>query len=771
MKKLLLVFILTGVCNITMSQRKEAAAKAALIPLPVTAAYNTDSFFITPHTQLLADPGNEGAAALLQGYFLEQTGKALPSTVTLPANGQALPLKNGSNCIVLHTDTILVKQPEEYLLHITKEQVTITAYDATGIIHGIATLRQLWQRKGVATLALPGAVIRDYPRFGYRGMHLDVSRHFFSVDFIKQFIDQLALYKINNFHWHLTDDQGWRIEIKKYPKLQSVAAWRNQTMIGHKKELPHQFDGKKYGGFYTTEEVKAVVAYAAARHINVIPEIEMPGHALAALTAYPELGCTKGPYKTAQFWGIFDDVFCAGNDSTFTFLQDVLDEVMVLFPSTYIHIGGDECPKVRWAHCSACQLRIKQEHLADEHELQSYFIRRIGKYINSKGRKIIGWDEILEGGLAPGATVMSWRGVEGAVTAAKQQHHVIMTPEDELYFDHYQSLYPEEKTAAGGYTPLEEVYDYDPLRAAGDTTLLPYIAGMQGQVWSEYLNTVQQAQYMIFPRMLAMAERAWSQSSVRDYPDFCKRLKAQQPLLQQLHINAARNFEEINYMADSLAKGQLYISLHSSDSTAIIRYTTDGSMPGAKSSIYKKPILLTKSSTIKAVLYQAHQRTNRLFHQSFSINKATGARITLKQASNTKYTGKASLLVNGIAASNRYNDQQWLGFSNRDLEAVIDLGSEQLIHQVGANCLNYHWQKMWPPTALEFEVSADGVHFTPLATATSFPVNGINEIRLPVKPVKTRYIKVLARNKGVIPAGEYGAGGNSQLLVDEINID
>jgi hexosaminidase len=751
--------MLIGVYSTTMSQGKGAAAKAALIPLPVTASYNTDSFFVTPHTSLLADPGNEGAAALLQEYIQQQTGVALNSTQ-----------QHGSNQVVLHTDTILVKQPEAYLLHITKEQVIITAYDAAGIIHGIETLRQLWHRQGTNTLVLPGAVINDFPRFGYRGMHLDVCRHFFSVDFIKQFIDQLALYKINNFHWHLTDDQGWRIEIKKYPKLQSVAAWRDQTMIGHKKELPHQFDGKRYGGFYTTEEVKAVIAYAAARHINVIPEIEMPGHALAALTAYPELGCTKGPYKTAQFWGIFEDVFCAGNDSTFTFLEDVLDEVIALFPSTYIHIGGDECPKVRWAHCPACQQRIKQEHLANEDELQSYFIRRISKYINSKGRKIIGWDEILEGGLAPGATVMSWRGVEGAVTAAKQQHHVIMTPEEELYFDYYQSLYPEERTAAGGYTPLEEVYHYDPLHAAGDTALLPYIAGMQGQMWSEYLPTEAQTQYMIFPRMLAMAERAWSPYAVRDYTDFCTRLKGQQPLLQQLHIAAANNFEEINYTADSLAKGQLYISLHSTDKAATIRYTTDGSAPGIKSKVYKAPVRITKSSTIKAVLYQDQQRTNRLFQQSFSINKATGAGITLKQAPNSKFTGDASLLVNGIMASNRYNDQQWLGFSNRDLEAVIDLGSEQLIREVGANCLNYHWQKMWAPVSLQFEVSVDGIHFTPLATSTSFPVNGINEIRLPVKPVKTRYVKVLARNKGVIPAGGYGAGGNCLLLVDEIII-
>lgn len=754
-----------GVYHLSSAQEKKAAAPAALIPLPVSASYNSDSFFITSHTAVVADPGNETALVLLQGYIAGQTG------ITLSTHGNSRTnVTQVKDRIVLHIDTVPVKQPEGYRLHIARDEVAITAYDAAGIIHGIETLRQLWHRKDGAVLTLPGAEIYDYPRFGYRGMHLDVSRHFFSVNFIKQFIDQLALYKINNFHWHLTDDQGWRIAIKKYPRLQSEAAWRDQTMIGHKKELPHRFDGKKYGGYYTQEQIKEVVVYAAARHINVIPEIEMPGHALAALTAYPSLGCTKGPYKTAQFWGVFDDVFCAGNDSTFIFLQDVLDEVMELFPSAYIHIGGDECPKVRWAHCPACQQRMKTEHLADEDALQSYFIRRISEYIHSKGRQLIGWDEILEGGLAPGATVMSWRGVEGAVTAAKQQHHVIMTPEDELYFDHYQSLYPEEKTAAGGYTPLQEAYLYDPLHAAGDTALLPYIAGIQGQVWSEYLDTEAQAQYMIYPRMLALAERAWSPQTVRDYPAFLQRVKAQEPLLKQLHINAAQTAEEITYTVDSIAKGQLFIGLHTDAVGAEIRYTTDGSKPGVKSNLYKGPLRISKSGTLKARVFQQQQPLYRIFQQTFSINKATGAAITLKEPPNTKYAGNVNLLVNGIEGSLRYNDQQWLGFSKRDVDAVVDLGSEQTIQQVGADVLNYHWQKMWAPASLEFETSADGIHFTPLTRAVAFPVNGSNKIRLQVPPVKARYVRVLARRHGIIPAGEYGAGGNSMLLVDEIII-
>ncbi|PSL44768.1 hexosaminidase [Chitinophaga niastensis] len=760
MKKILLLSLLIAFHNCLLAQRKQAAPQAALIPLPVKAAYSTDTFFITAHTVILTDLILQKEAALLNEYIRQETGRVLPF-VTETGNAQ----------MVLHIDTSLSKSAEGYLLQVTKNRVSVTAHDAAGIVHGIETIRQLWHPVTPKILAVQGADIADYPRFAYRGMHLDVSRHFFSVDFIKQFIDQLALYKINNFHWHLTDDQGWRIEIKKYPALQSVAAWRDQTLIGHKKEQPHRFDGKKCGGFYTQEEIKTVVAYAAARHINVIPEIEMPGHALAALTAYPALGCTKGPYKTAQFWGIFDDVFCAGNDSTFIFLQDVLDEVMALFPSTYIHIGGDECPKVRWAHCAACQQRIKDQHLPDEAALQSYFIRRISDYIHSKGRKLIGWDEILEGGLAPGATVMSWRGVEGAISAAKQHHHVIMTPEEELYFDHYQSLYPEEKVAAGGYTPLDEVYGYDPLQTAGDTALLPYISGIQGQAWSEYLNTTDQAQYMIFPRLPAMAERAWSPQGVRDYNNFTQRLKAQQPLLKKLRIHAANNFEGINYTLDSTTKGRLIISLHTALQTGAIRYTTDGSIPNGESKIYKNNISLSKNSTVKAMLYERGKPVGRIFQQSFGINKATGAAITLQQAANTKYAGDAIKLVNGVEATNRYNDGQWLGFSKCDLNAVIDLGTVQAIQQVGANILNYHWQKMWAPTSLSFEGSSDGVNYTSLATVNTFPVNGINKIRLFVKQAKVRYIRIVARNKGIISAGEYGAGGNSLLMVDEIIVN
>lgn len=750
MKRVFLFSVLITVHTCLLAQGKRVAAPAALIPLPVAASWTPDSAFITAHAEIKAMPGLERDAAQLKMYMQTVSDRSLKNRVVA--------------AVSLALDTVLVKQPEGYLLQVTPQQVKLIAHDAAGIGHGIATLRQLWKPAAGGGLVLPGTMITDYPRFSYRGMHLDVGRHFFSVEYVKNFIDQLALYKFNNFHWHLTDDQGWRIEIKKYPRLQEVAAWRDQTMIGHKKELPHRFDGKRYGGYYTQEQVKEVVAYAAARHINVIPEIEMPGHALAALNAFPSLGCTGGPYKTAQFWGIFDDVFCAGKDSTFFFLQDVLDEVIALFPSSYIHIGGDECPKVRWKQCPACQQRMKAEHLEDEHALQSYFIRRISDYVNSKGRRIIGWDEILEGGLAPGATVMSWRGVEGAVMAAKQKQQVIMTPEEELYFDHYQSLYPEEQTAAAGYTPLETVYAYEPLTAAGDTALLPYIAGIQGGIWSEYLSSETKANYVIYPRLQATAERAWSPVTVRDYNQFTQRLTA-------LTGDRYTTWREINYHLDSLSRGSLYVSLQARQPGAVIRYTTDGSVPVAGSPAYNGRIRIARSSLLQAQLFVHDKPVGRLFRQGFDVYKSTGAQVTLQQPPNTKYTGDASLLVNGIAGTHRFNDGQWLGFSARDMQLFLDLGTVQEVKMLGANVLNYHWQKMWAPVTLVFEVSTDGKKYERVAGADSFPVNGINSVRLVVKPVQARYIRVTAVNKGVIPAGEYGAGGKSMLLADEIIVN
>ena len=757
-KRLLLCISCCFLITRAIAQSTGAPDPPPLIPLPVQYTSNNETFIVQATTAINYDNHLKSCVALLQAYIKANTGWQPATPVVLPAG----------NYIRLHTDSSIISQPEGYKLVVTGNSIELIANNAAGIIYGIQALRQLWQQKN-RQLHIAGCTINDYPRFSYRGMALDVSRHMFPVSFIKKYIDLLSLYKFNTFHWHLTDDQGWRIEIKKYPALQLVAAWRKQTLTGHKKELPHVFDGKKYGGYYTQEEIKEIVAYAAQRNIQIIPEIEMPGHALAALSAYPELGCTGGPYKAAEFWGVFDDVYCAGNEGTFEFLQNVLDEVMELFPSSYIHIGGDECPKTKWRDCPKCQRRIKDLQLKDEHALQNYFITRIEKYINSKGKNIIGWDEILEGGLAPNATVMSWRGEQGGIAAAQQRHAVIMTPESHLYFDYYQSLYPTEPLAACCYTPLDKVYSYEP---AGDNTsynVKQYIKGIEAQTWSEYLGSNAQAEYMIFPRALAVAEIGWTMPDLRNYTSFAKRLRQQMGLLKKLQVNAAVNFDGIQFASTVKGKKQLSVSLTSNQPGAKIFYTTNGSIPSVKSKRYTANIKITKTGTLKAALFDAKNRAaGPIFQHVFTVHKATGAAVTFLHPPVEKYNPGVYALVNGLNGNNKYNDGQWTGWSGDDAEVVIDLEKEAVVHSISTHVLNYHWQRMWAPTTLGIFLSQDGVTYTKVYTQNKFPVNGINTIVAKFGGRKARYIKLTANNKGIIPAGSYGAGGKALLLLDEI---
>ncbi len=741
---------------------KYSVPQQGIIPIPVEYKKMPGTFAITGSVKIILRDGSvKVAGELLRFYIKELSGKQLVmSTATA-----------GKNAIILKLDTETVSKNEGYRLEISNRVISLTAHDLAGAIYGIQTLRQMWRTGKNNSLLVPAATINDFPRFAYRGMALDVSRHMFPVSFIKKYIDLLSLYKLNTFHWHLTDDQGWRIEIKKYPKLQSVAAWRDETLIGHKRQLPHKFDGKKYGGFYSQDEVKQIVQYATARNITIIPEIEMPGHAMAALAAYPALGCTGGPYKTATFWGVFEDVFCAGNDSTFNFLENVLDEVMQLFPSSKIHIGGDESPKTRWHVCPKCQKRMQELKLPDEHALQSYFVQRIEKYINSKNRKIIGWDEILEGGLAPNATVMSWRGEEGGIAAAAQQHEVIMTPESYFYFDYYQSLYKGESLAAGGYTPLQKVYSYEPVSDTLKNEVKRFITGVEGQAWSEYFTSQSQAEFMIFPRLAALAEIAWSEKKQKNYPDFLSRLRLQSDLLAQLKVNAASNFDELVWHSSNIENGYLRLSLESTLPGAVIRYTIDGKEPGAGSKIYTESVKIKKSCTLKAQLTAGSKPVLRKLAQAFYISKSTGARVTLTNSPIARFNTNPAALVNGIAGNDTYNDMQWLGFSGDNLEATIDLGFVQAIHSVGINFLNYHWQKMWPPTRLLIYAGDDTTAYKLIYEQKDFSINGINKVQATIAGCNARFVKVIGENAGIIPAGEYGAGGKALLLADEILIE
>ncbi len=538
---LIVFFILFG-CGHKPPVTEKPEIPIHIIPQPAQLHPGKGVFELAPGMTIVVNTDNNEVAETA-AYLSEALSKI---------SGYSIPVVTADNAakksIIFTLKAEQSKLGKEgYTLDVSPLAVQLTAAEPAGLFWGVQTIFQLLpvdiyapQPSKNVIWRIPSVSIEDVPRYGYRGMHLDVGRHFFPTDFIKRFIDLLAMHKINVMHWHLTEDQGWRIEIKKYPKLTEISAFRNETLIGHARNKPEKYDGKRYGGYYTQEEVRNIVAYAQKRHITIIPEIEMPGHSLAVLAAYPEFACTKGPFKVGTKWGVYDDVYCAGNDEVFTFLKDVLSEVIDLFPSKYIHIGGDESPKKRWEKCEKCQARIAREDLKDEHELQSYFIRRVEKFLLSKGKRLIGWDEILEGGLAPEATVMSWRGIEGGIEAAKQGHDVIMTPNSHCYFDHYQAEPETEPLAIGGHTTLEKVYSYEPTPSELTAEEAKYILGAQANVWTEYIATPEHVEYMSLPRMCALAEVVWSPKELRNWIDFNKRLGTHFKRLDQLNVNYAQ---------------------------------------------------------------------------------------------------------------------------------------------------------------------------------------------------------------------------------------
>ena len=499
-------------------------ARYPIIPRPLKMEKQSGEFVFNAQTKLVVK-GQHPELQYVVDFVQQQFGIPMGFAFTQTSDAQ-------QNALILRLDSGIEGPKGSYHLSITPDLIEIKAASPRGLFYGLQSLRQLMpyaveSRDVVEGVdwKVPCVEIVDEPRFSYRGMHLDVGRHFFPVSFVKRYIDLIALQKMNYFHWHLTEDQGWRIEIKKYPKLTQIGSVRRQTITTLASQKPYIYDGQPYKGFYTQDEIREVVEYARKRFVTIIPEIEMPGHSSAALAAYPELGCTGGPYQVQDRWGIFKDVYCAGNEKTFQFLEDVLTEVIDLFPGKYIHIGGDECPKDRWKSCPKCQARIKAEGLKDEHELQSYFIQRIEKFLLSKNRYIIGWDEILEGGLAPQATVMSWRGVKGGIAAAKQHHEVIMTPTSHCYFNFYQADPVTQPLAIGGFIPLQKVYFFEPVPKELTAEEAKYVLGAQGNIWTEYIESEDEVEYMALPRAAALAEVVWTSKENKDWFDFLSRLE------------------------------------------------------------------------------------------------------------------------------------------------------------------------------------------------------------------------------------------------------
>ena len=755
----------------------EKEANYQVIPLPQEVSLTQGNPFKLNENVLIAYPENN---ALLQrnaeflSEYIQQATNYAPKTKAIAAGEQV------KNAIVLGLDPGIANK-EGYVLTTTPEGISINGQTENGVFYGIQTLRKSIpaEAKG-ATVLIPAGEIKDEPRFSYRGMHLDVGRHFFPKEFMKKYIDLLALHNMNTFHWHLTDDQGWRIEIKKYPKLTEIGSQRSRTVIGRNTQ---EYDNTPYGGFFTQEEAKEIVKYAQERYITVIPEVDLPGHMLAALAAYPEMGCTGGPYEVCPRWGIFEDVLCIGNDQTMQFLEDVMNEIIEIFPSKYVHIGGDEAPRTRWEKCQKCQARIKTEGLkADknhtaEDRLQSYCMTRIEEFLNSKGRQIIGWDEILEGDVAPNATVMSWRGMEGGIKAAQLGHDVIMTPTSFCYFDYYQTAdTKDEPLGIGGYVPIEKVYSLKPVPAVLTEEQSKHILGAQANLWTEYIHSSEHVEYMVLPRMAALAEVQWTQPEKKDFKDFTKRLARLMKFYQRDGFNYAKHVFDLKVdFTPDVTKKAVVVTLSTIDD-APIYYTLDGTEPTTASLKYTEPVSITETADFQAVVIRPEGKS-KVVNKKISFNKATYCPIELTFQPSEKYKfGGAITLVDGMKGNDSYATGAWLGFVGGDVEAIIDLGQESEIKQVATNAIVDMSAWIMGSTGLVVSISDDNKEFREVAAKdipaeTNIDKKGVENYEITFDPVKARYVKVVIKRSPALPKGHAGEGKAAYMFIDEIEVD
>lgn len=766
----LLGWSLAGLLMTACSNQPTTVANYEVVPMPLEINTTQQaSFLLKSGVTVYYPAGNEKMqrnAEFLASYVKAQTGIEL----------QVQAGEGGKGGIVLQLG-LANDNPEAYQLKVDASQVVISSPSEAGVFYGIQTLRKAVDVAEGSNVELPAVEIKDQPRFGYRGMMLDVGRHFFSMDEIKTYIDMMALHNINRFHWHLSEDQGWRIEIKKYPKLTEIGSMRKETVIGHNSG---KYDGKPYGGFYTQEQAKEIVAYAAERYITVIPEIDLPGHMQAALAAYPELGCTGGPYEVWTQWGVSDNVLCAGNDQTIQFIKDVLAEIVEIFPSEYIHVGGDECPKVKWSTCPKCQARIKalglksdNKHTKEE-RLQSYVIHEAEEFLNSKGRKMIGWDETLEGGLAPNATVMSWRGEAGGIEAAKQHHDVVMTPNTYLYFDYYQSKDTEtEPMAIGGYLPIERVYSYEPMPKSLSPEEQKYIVGVQANLWTEYIPDFKQVQYMVLPRMAALSESQWCAPEKKNYEAFLQRVSRLVNIYAKNGWNYATHiFDVMLDLKPNTETGTLDAVARTIDN-APIYYTLDGSEPTTASEKYTDIIKIDKPCTLRTVAIRP-SGSSKITKDEISFSRSSMKPITMLQPINKQYEfSGATVLVDGMTGNMNYKTGRWIAFYTNDLEAVIDLKEATEISSMTLHTCVEKGDWIFDTRGITVSVSDDNQTFKEVASE-AYPAmkesdpNQIYTHELKFDPVKTRYVKVKALSEQKIPSWHGGKGNPGFLFVDEI---
>ncbi len=763
--------ILFSTCFYACSEKRTLNSDYEIIPKPLDVNCKGDASFLLKDGVAVIYPENnqkmQDNAEFLVDYVEKQTGVKLTSHAGMPVDGAI--------CLTLDLSD---DNAEAYKLIVNDKRVCISGASEAGVFYGIQTLRKSLPVAQDINVNLSAVEIYDKPRFAYRGAMLDVARHFYTVDEVKTFIDMLALHNINRFHWHLTDDQGWRIEIKKYPKLMSVASERKETVVG--RWYSGIYDGKPYGGYYTQDELRDVIDYAAKRHITIIPEVDLPGHMQAALTAYPELGCTGGPYEVRTIWGVSQDVLCVGNDFTLQFVKDVLSEVADIFPSEYIHIGGDECPKVRWEKCPKCQERIKSLGLKSdakhtkEQRLQSYMIQEAAKYLKEKGKRIIRWTEILEGGLVPDATLMSWIGESGGIEAAHQHHDVIMTPNTYLYFDYYQSKKVEdEPLAIGGYLPIEKTYNYEPMPKELTEEEQQYIKGVQANLWTEYIPVFSQVQYMVLPRLGAAAEVQWTDPSKKDYKDFLRRVPHLVAVYDCYGWNYATHVYDVNVdMKADTVNHVLNVQL-STMADDPIYYTLDGQDPTEKSLKYTKPFTIDQSVVLKTMAVHP-DRTSKISVDTIRFNKATLKPVVLLQPNESRFSPDGPVvLVDGRNGNHSFDTGVWLTVAGNDLEAVINMQAETILSSASVHVYVRKDAWLFDARGFSVSVSSDNKNYKEVASQEYKQMqesdsDGIIEHELSFDPCKATYVKIKVISEKSMPDWHWDAGKAPFLLVDEI---
>ena len=770
LKPVVIAFFLTLLSN-AYSQKANREKGIQIIPKPKQLVLKQGNFQFSAMTKfVVSDDAQKEIVTVLINKFGSAAGFRPEISNKIPK----------SNYVQFKIDTAL--KNEAYLLEVNKENITITAKGSAGFIYGLESIRQLLpesieskSRIKAVKWEIPTLTITDEPRFQWRGLMLDLSRHFFDKSYILETIDRLAMLKMNVLHLHLVDDQGWRIEIKKYPKLTEVGAWRvDQENAPWNARQPTNPDEKgTYGGFLTQEELKEIVKYAAAKNIEIIPEIEMPAHVSSAIAAYPELACfnQRIGVPSGGLWPI-TDIYCAGKETTFEFLQNVIEEVIEIFPSKYIHIGGDEATKTNWEKCPNCQKRMKDNGLKDAHELQSYFVKRMEQYINSKGKKIIGWDEILEGGLAPEATVMSWRGTVGGTEAAKQGHDVIMSPESPCYFNFYQGPQNEEPLAFDAFNPLNKVYAFDPVVDSMTLQEASHVLGGQANLWAEYITNPKASEYMIFPRLAALSEVLWSTKENRNWNNFTSKL----PSLLQRYDYLGINYAKSAYLVTSTASADLNnkvinVALKNEFPNSDIRYVLGDKNIDDKAIKYTNPIAVKETTILKASLFQDNKPVGRIFTDTIVFHKAVGHKVKYTIPYNDSYKGDGPLgMVNTIRGSKNFHDGQWQAWLVKDMEIVIDLEKEQSIGKVAVGTLESQGAGIYFPIQVTVLVSKDGTNYKEVGKILRpFAVNvnsELKEFKINFEKQEDRFVKVIATNLKKSPTGS-----SSWLFVDEIVVD